>query len=998
MRPIKLEIAGLQSFEKKQSIDFEYLSEYGLFGIFGPTGSGKSTILDAITLALYGEVVRIKSASKQDTLDDLININSNEIYVKFSFGIGTDIYTIERIFKCKKNQRIIASKKVLMLKNSDVIADKISEINLEINNIIGLSMDDFTRSVILPQGKFSDFLKLTGVERRSMLERLFDLEAYGRSLLNKIKEKRNFYLKEISAIDNQIKGKGEVSLDLINNNKEKISTLTISCEKLNKSINELELLIKKAEEIINLQNELTEYKTRFDEIEMEKEKIEIYKISLENNEKAEKVNNKYETFKIDHGLFLEKEALKNKLLPENFDLQEKLNNINNNIEILKTNKKEIISEIDKNKISKDKLETISKIKINLNLAKKLEENLIITKKELSCLEEKLNLLNLRIEELNIKNKDLEKERTGIQRVETKEIFDLEKQLYELNIKEILDLEENINKSIRNLEKNKVKKMTLENQIQNLEQKQKKYQENILIKLASELKEGEACILCGSKEHPHIFHGELSSSSLEDLSSNIIELKSELNSINLKTLEEELNLYRNKLNNRSSKNSLALETSLKENIKNLTFKQEINQKIYEEITKQLEKQQKDLETLFNEKLSLEENIKNKIESFEDKQKELSFIRNDMEKINSNYIENTKIIYANIEISINDFEKEYEYFENLEKKIKKLEDEILDLENNKQDLYLKNDKIQREIESINGELIHLERIQVRSLEEYKELLSEFNYENIESVKNNLLDEKSVKEFKSKIENYEATKIKIINAIAILEEKLEGRQVDKEIYDKNLQELKAQIEEKESKNKDLTRLHAEQERLEKLSLELEVLLLERETNNIEYIKYEDLAKLFEGNKFVEFLALGKIRSISKSAGRRLSKISNGRYGLGTDKLGNFLIIDNFNGGEMRKSSTLSGGESFLVSLSLALALSAQIQLKGQTQLEFFFLDEGFGTLDANLLDKVISSLENLREKEGMKIGLISHVEELKERIPRKIELIPPVSGEEGSRIKFI
>ena len=286
----------------------------------------------------------------------------------------------------------------------------------------------------------------------------------------------------------------------------------------------------------------------------------------------------------------------------------------------------------------------------------------------------------------------------------------------------------------------------------------------------------------------------------------------------------------------------------------------------------------------------------------------------------------------------------------------------------------------------------------MEEYKELLSEFNYENIESVKNNLLDEKSVKEFKSKIENYEATKIKIINAIVILEEKLEGRQVDKEIYDKNLQELKAQIEEKESKNKDLTRLHAEQERLEKLSLELEVLLLERETNNIEYIKYEDLAKLFEGNKFVEFLALGKIRSISKIAGRRLSKISNGRYGLGTDKLGNFLIIDNFNGGEMRKSSTLSGGESFLVSLSLALALSAQIQLKGQTQLEFFFLDEGFGTLDANLLDKVISSLENLREKEGMKIGLISHVEELKERIPRKIELIPPVSGEEGSRIKFI
>ena len=114
--------------------------------------------------------------------------------------------------------------------------------------------------------------------------------------------------------------------------------------------------------------------------------------------------------------------------------------------------------------------------------------------------------------------------------------------------------------------------------------------------------------------------------------------------------------------------------------------------------------------------------------------------------------------------------------------------------------------------------------------------------------------------------------------------------------------------------------------------------------------------------------------------------------------MIIDNFNNGETRRSATLSGGESFLVSLSLALALSSQIQLKSKSSLEFFFLDEGFGTLDNQLLDRVISSLESLRDNEKMNIGLITHVEELKERVPRKLIVNPPISGECGTKVSLI
>ena len=97
-----------------------------------------------------------------------------------------------------------------------------------------------------------------------------------------------------------------------------------------------------------------------------------------------------------------------------------------------------------------------------------------------------------------------------------------------------------------------------------------------------------------------------------------------------------------------------------------------------------------------------------------------------------------------------------------------------------------------------------------------------------------------------------------------------------------------------------------------------------------------------------------------------------------------------------TLSGGETFVTSLSLALSLSAHIQLRGQHPLEFFFLDEGFGTLDPELLDVVMSSLERLR-LERMAIGLISHVPELRERVPRRLVVEPAEPGGRGTRVRL-
>ena len=133
-----------------------------------------------------------------------------------------------------------------------------------------------------------------------------------------------------------------------------------------------------------------------------------------------------------------------------------------------------------------------------------------------------------------------------------------------------------------------------------------------------------------------------------------------------------------------------------------------------------------------------------------------------------------------------------------------------------------------------------------------------------------------------------------------------------------------------------------------------------------------------------------------RGLVQISHGmceyflRYEGGTV---GFTVGDNLNGGKTRGVYTLSGGETFLVSLSLALSLSAEICLRSLRPIEFFFLDEGFGTLDEHLVDTVMDSLERLKS-ENFSIGIISHVEELKHRIDKKL-IVKKATETHGSQI---
>uniref|UniRef100_UPI0005EBE0F1 AAA family ATPase n=1 Tax=Deinococcus pimensis TaxID=309888 RepID=UPI0005EBE0F1 len=156
--------------------------------------------------------------------------------------------------------------------------------------------------------------------------------------------------------------------------------------------------------------------------------------------------------------------------------------------------------------------------------------------------------------------------------------------------------------------------------------------------------------------------------------------------------------------------------------------------------------------------------------------------------------------------------------------------------------------------------------------------------------------------------------------------------------------------------------------------------------------LAQAMKANEFQQYL-LAEIESrLLERAGELLFEISDGRYRLLLVD-GEYSVQDLWNAGETRGVKTLSGGETFLASLALAVALSDY--LAGNRILGALFLDEGFGTLDPQALEAVAGALEKVRTQ-GRMVGVITHVESLSERLPARILVTKSVAGSRAARME--
>lgn len=1159
MRPIKLRIKGLNSFIEEQVIDFETLTDRGLFGIFGPTGSGKSTILDGITLALYGDLSRKSS--------NYINTNCDRLNINFEFQIsGSEIkrYSIDREFKRKKDTGSPQSGKCKLVDitygESDVIADKVTTINEAVKQIVGLSLEDFTRTVVLPQGKFSEFLKLEGKERRNMLERLFNLQQYGDHLSSKLIREINKVKTNNNVLLGQLIGYEDVNEEKL---EEKSLLLSKASDNLDRALGELQLIeesFKEKETLWNLQLELESYKNEETKLKMQECEVLKKEEILKEAEACEKVVpyiNAYEnTIKeletcevelkslsliiqeltskkadIEKGwdlardekdiklpkLVVKKQKAEDAILDNNA-----LNQIIADIEILKGRicngeAMDANGEVTLNRIiddlqsKNDKLKTseatFESLKVEEHLKQKVNQGLMENEKKatyldsLNKIKSKINDCNTNIKAslskqellndgLSKKNLDLIKLQSELETLispgEQKDLLELQGlvsqskekwAIYNKAKKEIKEDKESIEVLNRDIEIAKEESEKCEQRLQELRSSLKEVEiENLAQTLRKELTTGEVCPVCGSLEHQTdniksvdvIGCDELENKiKMEDANLKQLSIrcttnetkkiglvdKIDRNEAEIKALGEEFkNNTPEVLEESFEKMKLAMESylkmkessektidNLKESITNI--KGELStlsviiasqseqvlslESDYKDTTLKMKTTDELLETLIKDTGVTNFKEKNKeINEMENRREEISksikLLRKSIEELNkikeetqikNNSVKNALITCnSKLEILIKNQEEKSlairqkvgeesnlnQLLLDLNTEISNIEDRFKLLDESKKSIekqYTENNNQYISIKTKSEELI---KRRVSDKENLDILIENTGFKSLEEVKSKVLKSDVIKKLREDINLYNESLAKLNGAIESLLKKINSKELLKEDWENAKNEKLKKEEEVKSITEDKIKLQEEEKIIKDKIQELSTLLNKKKEIEHKLALLGDLEKLFKGKKFVEFVATSKLKYISIEASKRLKEITSGSYGLEVDDFGKFIIRDYKNGGAERDASTLSGGETFLASLALALALSAQIQLKGTAPLELFFLDEGFGTLDDNLLEVVMSSLERIHN-DKLKVGIISHVESIKNRVPVKLILTPAESGMGGSKVKI-
>jgi exonuclease SbcC len=1005
MKPIKLIMNGFMTYKEKNEIDFTKLYSSRVFLISGDTGSGKTSIFDAISFALFGEISRSNDISILRC--DFLGPEDPPTYVNFVFEVDGKVYEIERkpsqfAKKSKKAGVHIQHEAVLyQIKEEEkiLLADKPTQANKEIKKIIGLDLSQLKKVMLLAQGKFSEFLTAKSDEKAKLLSDIFSTGQY-KDVQEKLKEKSSDASKQIQVIDKELE-------NLIENNgliKDKITinyilgrdfakigqiiddtseTLSKESEDLKEKTEDLNKKINQDLQSLTMARSENENIRAYVKLKEEKKSLDEKLEGFESLKKKLKRSKDAYAIKAYRDNFLELERKEKELENEISAKKSELDSLEKNLQVLEDEKEKVPQEREEIKNLNIELAGLEEREEKIENFLAIEKDYKILKKSIEENEIKLKKLDeIRREREEISGKIIKLSASRLDLVEKKSQIEKDSLNKDMEIQELKQL---LEKSLKNeenkdtLESLKIDLDLIQERIEEIEDEYslgKKYQEQIEInKYKKILNESGVCPVCGSIHQEKIPLEEVIDLDMEKISDKLqkfqieeASLKKDIGSLGKEIredLEESLSL-REKIE--------GLEAQKKKFIEDLRDVAEILKTTEE---KEIENKEK------KKDLDVEENRLQKSLNEISKQKE------DFQEISGKYL-GLKDQFAGLDPDLikNKTENLKENIKDLEAKIKKIEDDYYKLSNKISATKSSLASAKTSKEKLGLELVQKEKDLQEKIEE-KFINKEEFLDFLDIYQDLIGEEKNIegffeiyKENAIRLKEKETYKDKDYIDTKSLEDSLKENEKTLKTLRENLKQIDFKLMGLEKTSKELKKI---QENFKEVKKDADNLKRLADIANGNFAKVEGREKL----DFETFVLIYYFEKVLSFANKRLYKMSNGQFtmlrknrsGDLRSKSGLDIDILDANTGKKRPVVTLSGGETFLASLALALGLSDEIsQENGGIKIDTLFIDEGFGTLSDEYLQNAISTIEDLSYEDKF-IGLISHVKELKDAIDAKI-----------------
>jgi len=1018
MRPLKLEVQAFGPFAGKEEVDFTKLGENPLFLINGPTGAGKSSILDAICFALYGQTTGAERQASQMRCDhsDLAILTQ----VTFEFSIAHKSYRIrrsptqERPKSRGEGTTTQQAQAQLWESNGEaegqlIVSKSVKDADTKINELIGLGVDQFRQVMVLPQGKFRELLMADSKERETIFSQLFETQIY-KKIENKLKEHASGIRQKVEQHRNEVRGMLHAtnveSENALQEEKDALKPKLLKAEKEKNGLSERLGILRREHDLGLALNQ------RFDELKLKKNELGL-------------LNSRESEFK-EKSVLLEQSNKAQSIYHLNVSFQREAAQLNNvqlqlkaQSSTLKATKEahdQASTQLDQARLAEQSLDELKTQLSDLQRHSKQNDELVAAKEEVKA---KIELLNrhqqkkaAKEDELALLDKEVA-ENNGLIEKYASEVEHLVSQEHRLkHLKQVAEERKQFEQLNHQLVQLNTKKETAEVKVHEQEARLVSVKNQLVkteiawhqgqaVLLAKELKDDEPCPVCGSKNHPSPASEE---SDFKLVTKQEVEQARQLEV----SARDALQGFREELSGIITQQTLVSEKcrDLRERLGDYADKElnEIDHDIAntQSIVNDLQSKRTKMTQLAERSHVIKDQVAGS-------QQTMSTLQSQVEQANADVIASkTKLEQLEKQVP-----EHYRDCDLLTAEIVKITDRINSITKQVTEAGKRFQEQQSQLDrAISTEKSLAQQLEQQKLAsdqaaaEWKEALDKSDFEDVEAFNSVRLEKEQQASLKRELDIYQAE----INRLSGVIEQLEVEVLGKERFDVVSAEQKIKEVEQEFKAFDdqwrqLQNRYSELNRTEKM---LEQAKEENALLNQQYAVYGTLYDVASGNtgnkiSLQRFVLSVLLDDVLIQASQRLHLMSHGRYQLvrkedrskGNKASGLELEVEDGNTGKPRPVATLSGGESFMAALALALGLSDVVQsYAGGIKLDTLFIDEGFGSLDMESLDSAVKVLIDLQAT-GRTIGIISHVSELKEQMAMRVDV---VSSQSGSHISTI